>query len=135
MGSIRLTASGLYQFSTKGAQHTRLGNRFQGGIALSHRFGPAPHVHAPSHNHHHGDELDEHHEHAHSSWDGFVELGGEWEARQKIGGQIEEASGGKWAWVAPGFVSIPRPAGRRRRLWRFPFGSASEPRILTTAIG
>ncbi|WP_196233059.1 transporter [Sphingomonas segetis] len=103
MGSIRLTASGLYQFSTKGAQHTRLGNRFQGGIALSHRFGPAPHVHAPSHNHHHGDELDEHHEHAHSSWDGFVELGGEWEARQKIGGQIEEASGGKWAWVAPGF--------------------------------
>jgi hypothetical protein len=60
-------------------------------------------VHAPSHNHHHGDELDEHHEHAHSSWDGFVELGGEWEARQKIGGQIEEASGGKWAWVAPGF--------------------------------
>jgi hypothetical protein len=103
MGPIQLTASGLYQFSTKGAQHTRLGNRFQGGIALSHRFGPAAHAHAPSHNHHHGDELDEHRDHPDSSWDAFVEFAGEWEGRQKIGGEIEEASGGKWAWVAPGF--------------------------------
>lgn len=102
MGAVQLTASGLYQISTQGAQHTRLGNRFQGGIALSHRFAPPPHAHAPSHNHHHGDELDEHREHAHSSWDAFVELSGEWEGRQKIGGEIEEASGGKWAWLAPG---------------------------------
>jgi hypothetical protein len=102
MGAVQLTASALYQLSTQGAQHTRLGNRLQGGIALSHRFGPAPHEHAPSHNHHHGDELDEHHEHAHSTWDAFVEIGSEWEGRQKVDGEIEEASGGKWAYVAPG---------------------------------
>ena len=102
-GAIQLTASGLYQFATRGAQQTRLGDRFQGGIAVSHRFGPAPDEEAPAHNHHHGDELDDHHEHAHSSWDAFVELAGEWEGRQKIRGEVEQASGGKWAWVAPGF--------------------------------
>jgi hypothetical protein len=103
MGALRVTASALYQFSTKGAQRTQLGDRLQGGIALSHRFGPAPHEHSESANHHHGDELDEHdEEHAHSSWDAFGELGGEWEGRQKIDGQVEEASGGKWLYVAPG---------------------------------
>jgi hypothetical protein len=103
MGAVRLTASALYQLSTKGAQLTRLGDRLQGGIALSHRFGPAEDQHdEASLNHHHGDELDEHHEHGHSSWDAFVELAGEWEGRQKVDGEIEDASGGKWAWVAPG---------------------------------
>ena len=102
LGEVQLTASALYQLSTNGAQRTRLGNRLQGGIALSHRFGEPAHEHLESHNHHHGDELDEHHEQAHSSWDAFVELAGEWEGRQKIDGQTEEASGGKWAWVAPG---------------------------------
>ena len=102
LGAVQLTASGLYQLSTNGAQRTRLGNRAQAGIALSHRFGEPAHEHAQSHNHHHGDELDEHQEHAHSSWDAYVELAGEWEGRQRIDGQTEEASGGKWAWVAPG---------------------------------
>ncbi len=103
MGPVRLTASALYQWSTRGAQDTRLGNRLQAGIALSHRFGQPPHEHhEESLNHHHGDELDEHHDQPHSSWDAFVEVGGEWEGRQKIGGAIEEASGGKWAFVAPG---------------------------------
>jgi hypothetical protein len=102
VGAVTLTASGLYQFSTEGAQHTRLGDRLQGGIALSHRFGEPSHEHAESHNHHHGDELDEHHEAPHSSWDAFVELAGEWEGRQKVDGQVETESGGKWAWVAPG---------------------------------
>jgi hypothetical protein len=102
MGAVQLTASALYQFSTEGAQHTRLGDRLQGGIALSHRFGGEAHQHAESHNHHHGDELDEHHEHAESSWDAFVELAGEWEGRQKVDGEVEDASGGKWAYVAPG---------------------------------
>jgi hypothetical protein len=102
VGAVRLTASGLYQLSTTGAQQTRLGNRLQGGIALSHHFGPAPHAHVHSANHHHGDELDEHSEPRHNSWDGFVELGGEWEGRQKVDGEVEQASGGKWAYVAPG---------------------------------
>lgn len=99
LGAVQVTASGIYQFSTEGAQNTRLGDRFQGGLALSHRFGPQPHEHTGSRHHHHGDELDEH---PHRSWDAFVELAGEWEGRQKVDGEIEEASGGKWIYVAPG---------------------------------
>jgi hypothetical protein len=102
LGTLTLTASGLYQWSTRGAQHTRLGDRLNGGIALSHRFGGSQVAHFPSHNHHHGDELDEHMEHPRSSWDAFVELGGEWEGRQRIHGQVDAASGGKWVWIAPG---------------------------------
>jgi hypothetical protein len=76
----------------------------QGGVALSHRFGQAELNHAEgSHNHHHGDELDEHPERpAHASWDAFVELGGEWEGRQKITGETERESGGAWLYIAPG---------------------------------
>ena len=103
LGAVQLTASALYQFSTEGAQRTQLGDRLQGGIAVSHRFGQAPHQHAESQNHHHGDELDEHHdEPAHSSWDVFAELAGEWEGRQTVDGDVETASGGKWLYVAPG---------------------------------
>jgi hypothetical protein len=102
LGPVQLTSSALYQISTKGAQQTRLGNRLQGGIALSYHFGERPHAHESSVNHHHGDELDEEHEHATSSWDGFVELAGEWEGRQRVGDEVEPASGGKWLWVAPG---------------------------------
>jgi len=103
VGAVTVTASLLYQFSTAGAQHTTLGDRVQGGIALSHRFGKAPHEHAESHDHHHGDELDEHKESPRSScWDAFVEIAGEWEGRQKIDGEIEAQSGGKWVNVAPG---------------------------------
>jgi hypothetical protein len=103
-GAVQWTASGLYQFSTTGAQATRLGDRFQGGIALSHRFGGA----APEPEHHHepGTAAHHHHDEAEAprtdSWDGFVELAGEWEGRQEIGGEVEAASGGKWAYVAPG---------------------------------
>jgi Putative MetA-pathway of phenol degradation len=103
VGPLSLSASALYQFSGKGAQRTQLGNRLQGGIALSHHFGEPPHEDLETHNHHHGDELDEQAEGPpHSSWDAFVELGGEWEGRQKIGGEVEQASGGKWIYAAPG---------------------------------
>jgi hypothetical protein len=36
-----------------------------------------------------------------------VELGGEWEGRQKVDGETEQESGGKWLYVAPGarFIS------------------------------
>ncbi|WP_028969021.1 transporter [Sphingomonas sp. URHD0057] len=102
-GALSFSASALYQFSGRGAQHSRLGDRLQGGISLSHRFGEAPHEHQESHNHHHGDELDEHAEPPHhSTWDAFVELGGEWEGRQQVGGEVEQASGGKWIYAAPG---------------------------------
>jgi hypothetical protein len=104
LGSFQLNASGLYQFSGKGAQGTRLGGRAQGGISLSHRFGPPDH-----HDHDDGDE-DHHdhggHEHAaphvHQSWNAFTELTGEWEGRQRVDGEIENASGGKSVWLTPG---------------------------------
>lgn len=102
LGAMQLTASALYQIATRGAQATRLGDRLQGGIALSRRFGEPPHSLTESHSHHHGDELDEHQDRPHSSWDAYVELAGEWEGQQKIDGATEAASGGKWAWVAPG---------------------------------
>lgn len=102
-GPLRLSASGLYQFSGKGAQDTTLGDRFQGGIAISHRFAPAEHHLAETGHHHHGDELEEQQEaHPHDSWTAFVELGGEWEGRQKVDGEIEEESGGSWIYAAPG---------------------------------
>jgi hypothetical protein len=102
LSAVTLTASSLYQFSGRGAQRTRLGDRLQGGFTLSHRFGASARQHAESHNHRHGDELDEHVGQPHSSWDAFVELAGEWEGRQKVGGEVEAESGGKWAYVAPG---------------------------------
>jgi len=102
-GLVNLSLSSLYQWSGKGAQQTQLGDRWQGGIALSHRFGAAPQAHHDGPNHHHGDELDEHPEPATAStWDAFLELTGEWEGRQRIAGDVEEASGGKALWVAPG---------------------------------
>jgi len=102
LGAMQLTASALYQLSTKGAQDTELGDRVQGGIALSHRFGSRPHIHGESHNHHHGDELDDERGAAGPAWDLFVELGGEWEGRQEVAGEIEEESGGSWIYAGPG---------------------------------
>lgn len=100
-GLAQLTASALYQFSTTGAQRTRLGDRLQGGVSVSHHFGPLPAVEDEEHEHEH-----EHHarEHAagHDSWDAFVELVGEWEGRQTIAGEVEAASGGTWVYAAPG---------------------------------
>ena len=100
LGPVTLNASALYQFSGKGAQRTRLGDRVAGGIALAHRFGQPEHHHAEAEHHH--DEETAHQPHGHSSWDAFVELTGEWEGRQKIAGELEEDSGGKGIWFSPG---------------------------------
>jgi hypothetical protein len=102
-GSIGISLSSLYQWSRVGAQRARLGDRWQGGIALSHQFGGEGVAHHDGPNHHHGDELDEHPEAApRPSWDAFVELSGEWEGRQRIAGEVEEESGSKAIWLAPG---------------------------------
>jgi hypothetical protein len=103
-GQVNVAASAVYQLAGRGAQHTRLGDRLQAGIALSHHFGPSE-----DEEHHHHVHEHEPHEHA-SSWDAFVELAGEWEGRQRIGGEVEQDSGGKWAWVAPG-VSFNAASG------------------------
>jgi hypothetical protein len=104
-GPLRLTARALYQVAGKGAQHTRLGDRLQGGIALSHRFG-AEHHHQETDDPH--DEAEHHHDsgelehHGHQSWDAFVDLSAEWEGRQTVAGEVQEDSGGKSIWSSPG---------------------------------
>jgi len=105
VGALRFDASALFQIARNGAQHTRLGNRLQGGVALSHRFGPAEHHHDEAEHHHDAGEPHHEHgvaEHGHASWDGFVELTGELEGRQRIAGEIERESGGKSVWLSPG---------------------------------
>lgn len=97
-GLVQFTASALYQFAGKGAQDTRLGDRMQGGISVSHHFGEPPEA-----EHHHESSEHEHHvREARDSWDAFVELGGEWEGRQEIAGTVESESGGTWVYAAPG---------------------------------
>ena len=103
-GPVNLAASAIYQLAGEGAQRTRLGDRLQGGIAISHHFGRVE-----------KDEDDHHHEHAEAaplvnSWDAFLELGGELERRQRIGSDVDQDSGGKWVWVAPG-VTINAASG------------------------
>lgn len=103
LGALQLNGSVLYQFSGKGAQDTRLGDRAQGGLSLSHRFGPSEHHRDEgSEDHHEHGEADHAEPHGHQSWDAFVELTGEWEEMQKIYGEIEDASGGKSIWLTPG---------------------------------
>lgn len=99
-GLVQLTVSAIYQFSGKGAQETRLGDRMQGGISVSHHFGAPPEA---EHHHESGEpEYHHHHDEAHDSWDSFLEFGGEWEGRQEIAGAVEQGSGGAWVYAAPG---------------------------------
>ena len=91
LGWAKLDASALYQFAGKGAQATRLGDRLQAGLALSHRLGPPEHRH---------DEDEQ--EHHHASWDLFVSGNVEWEGRQTIAGTVERESGGTALWLTPG---------------------------------
>jgi len=100
LNRFQLTASALYQRSGEGAQHTRLGDRLQGGIMLSRHFGAAESE--PEHHHGAHEESHDHQAAKHDSWDAFVELGGEWEGRQSIASEVEAASGGAWVYAAPG---------------------------------
>ena len=116
-----------------GAQRTRLGDRLQGGIALSHRFGGEE---PPEHHHDAGSEP-HHHDAAprSASWDAFVELAGEWEGRQTIAGEVEAQSGGAWAWVAPGVRYNAASGGARPPQSRCRCGRTSVLRTPTIASG
>ena len=92
-GWISLDASLLYQFSGNGTQDTRLGDRLQGGLALSHRFGSAELHHAGG---------GEHDEHGHRSWDLFGEVTTEWEGHQRVAGTVEDETGGTAIWLTSG---------------------------------
>lgn len=136
LGVLQVSASALYQFSGKGAQHTRLGDRAQAGVALSHRFGPAEPDHdhdADKHDHAHGGH--DHASHGHQSFDAFVELAGEWEGRQSVEGEIEQASGGKTVWLARGAGLTRQADSPSQPLSVFQFGSVSGLLTRTMIIG
>jgi hypothetical protein len=107
---ISLDASLLYQVSTTGAQATRLGNRAQYGLGVAYSLGPRPHHHEHEHEQEHGHE----HGHGHDHHDGLaadlvLELNGEWEGRQRVGGAVEAESGGHVVYLSPGLRLKPAP--------------------------
>ena len=117
IGQASLDASVLYTIATKGAQDTRLGNRASYNLGVSGRLG--------GEDHHHDDDGTEHH--AHNRWDAVLELNGEWEGRQKIGGVADAESGGSVVYLSPGlrftsangwssFLSIGVPVVQHIRL-------------------
>lgn len=89
--SLSLDSNVLYQFSTKGAQETELGDRLSFNAALSYNLTGNDDHHA-----HEGDE------HGHDSWTLVLEANGEWEGRQTVAGEIEEDSGGTVIYLSPG---------------------------------
>lgn len=95
-GANAVDASFIYQRGTTGAQNTRLGDRAQAGIGLSHRFGRRPEHHDHhAHAEHHSDE-------PHASFYAVLELNGEWEGQQIVGGVIDEFTGARVLWLSPG---------------------------------
>jgi hypothetical protein len=107
LGRVSVDANALYQFSTSGAQATTLGDRAQYNLAISFRVGgESPH----EHHHTHGEGPDEH-AHGHGpAVDLVLELNGEWEGRQKIGGVTKQESGGRVLYLSPG-VRLSAPEG------------------------
>lgn len=84
-------ASAVYTIAGRGARKTDLGDVFAYGIAVAHRLGA------------HGGEAGHDHDHGHRLlWDAFVELNGEWRARERVGGETDANSGGTLLWLSPG---------------------------------
>jgi hypothetical protein len=119
---VSVDANVLYQFSTSGAQATRLGDRTQYNLAVSYRVGGEHH-----HEHEHGGEEHEHAEHHAPTVDLVLELNGEWEGRQKVAGVVEQESGGRVLYLSPGVrltvsegwaasLSLGLPVAQRIRL-------------------
>lgn len=90
-GPVSLDGNALYQFSTKGAQDTELGDRLSLNAALSYALSREADHHA------HGAD-----DHGHDSWTLVLEANGEWEGRQRISGEREDDSGGKVVYLSPG---------------------------------
>jgi len=104
-GTTALDTSWVYQTASNGAQATRLGDRSQAGIALSHRFGhaePVPHHHDTAHEQHQNDHNDDHDAPRATAFDAIVELNGEWEGRETVAGVVDANSGARVLWLSPG---------------------------------
>jgi hypothetical protein len=82
----------LHQFSTRGAQHTELGDRTSINLALGYSLTGEEH-------HHDGEGAAPH---GHANWSLFMEANAEREGRQKIDGAAEADSGGRVLYLAPG---------------------------------
>jgi len=87
-----LDASLLYTIATKGAQDTKLGDRASYNLAISYRLGGEG-------DHHHGDSSASH---SHGGWDAVLELNGDWEGKQAVGGITDPESGGNVVYLSPG---------------------------------
>jgi outer membrane putative beta-barrel porin/alpha-amylase len=109
-GSWSFDSNVLYIGAGKGAQETNLGDRFLYNAALSYRlFGASSDPrNAQAHaGHSHGKTpirkapapVE-----APQSWvlDAVLELNGEWHAKQKVAGEIDDNSGGNTIYIAPG---------------------------------
>ena len=112
-GTNALDASLLYQFGTRGAQRTKLGDKAQAGIAFSRRFGPSEHQHDEDADDHDGGDHDadhHHHDARHGGFDGVLEILADWEGRETVAGVLDRYSGGRSIWLAPGarFTSATR---------------------------
>jgi hypothetical protein len=108
--SNAVDVSWIYQKAGNGAQNTRLGDRSQAGIALSHRFGKIEPV---EHRHEEAGEHDRHHDHnmaRHPALDAIIELNGEWEGRERVAGTLDRHSGARVLWLSPG-VRITTASG------------------------
>jgi hypothetical protein len=115
---ISLDASVLYTIATRGAQDTRLGSRASYNIGLSYRISGEEH----HHHEHGGSSL-----HSHNAWDVVLELNGEWEGKQNVGGITDPESGGNVVYLSSGlrivssngwggFLSIGVPIAQHVRL-------------------
>ena len=89
MGSFSFDSSILYTIATTGAQKTDLGDLFGYNFALSYAFG------APARNNFFASSNN-------APWTAVLELNGEWQDYQRIGGRIDPNSGGHLLFISPG---------------------------------
>ncbi|MGH8671601.1 MAG: hypothetical protein ACREUA_06145 [Burkholderiales bacterium] len=91
-GRTSLTGSLLYTVATEGSQDTDLGDRFEYGVALSYRVSGV----GPRHD---GTGQQAHH---HSAVDLMLELNGEWQDDEELGGEHDANSGSHSLYLSPG---------------------------------
>ena len=90
IGPVSLDSSIRYTAATEGDQDTDLGDNLTYNFGVSWRIGKGEHVHE--------DGVYERHQ----SLDLVLELNGEWQERERIGGTLDPHSGGTQLFISPG---------------------------------